>query len=96
MSNVKKWIDNYQAFGDESLFRSRHNEIFSFDYKLHVVKLYLTNEVSYRESAIQEKNNLTKIIKWVNDFRIAEPDALRLKSKSRIIASDRKGKYIIC
>lgn len=55
MSNLKKWIDNYQAFGDESLFRSRHNEIFSFDYKLHVVKLYLTNEVSYRESAIQEK-----------------------------------------
>jgi transposase len=49
-----------------------------------VVELYLTNEVSYQELALQEKiNNPTQIVKWVNDFRIAGSDALRPKKKGR-------------
>jgi len=81
-SNVQKWINNYQAFGDEGLMRSRKQIKYSFEYKLHVVELYLTNEVSYQELALQEKiNNPTQIVKWVNDFRIAGSDALRPKKK---------------
>jgi transposase-like protein len=84
ISNVKKWIDNYQAFGDEGLLRSRQNEKYSFEYKLHVVELYLSSEVSYQILALQERiNNPSQIIKWVNDFRIAGPDALRPKKKGR-------------
>jgi len=83
-SNVQKWINNYQAFGDEGLMRSRKQIKYSFEYKLHVVKLYLTNEVSYQELALQEKiNNPTQIVKWVNDYRIAGSDALRPKKKGR-------------
>lgn len=83
-SNVKKWIDNYQAFGDEGLMRSREQTNFSFDYKLHVVELYLSSEVSYQELALQEKiNNPAQICKWVNDFNIVGPDALRPKKKGR-------------
>jgi transposase-like protein len=84
ISNVKKWIDNYQAFGDEGLLRSRQNEKYSFEYKLHVVELYLSSEVSYQVLALQEKiSNPSQITKWVNDFRIAGPDALRPKKKGR-------------
>lgn len=83
-SNVEKWIHNYQTYGDEGLMRSRKQIKYSFEYKLHVVELYLTNEVSYQELALQKKiNNPAQIAKWVNDFRIAGLDALRPKKKGR-------------
>ncbi|WP_410745619.1 helix-turn-helix domain-containing protein, partial [Clostridium neonatale] len=54
-SKVKLWVDNYRTLGDEALMRSRKNESFTFEYKLHVVELYLTSEVSYQELALQER-----------------------------------------
>ena len=81
---VLNWVHYYEKFGDEGLFRSRKNESYSFEYKLHVVELYLSSEVSYRELALSEGiNNNALIAKWVNDFRIAGPDALRQKKKGR-------------
>ena len=64
--------------------RSRKNESYSFEFKLHVVELYLTTEVSYQELALSVGiNNPSLITRWVNDYRIAGPDALRPKSKGR-------------
>lgn len=81
---VLNWVHYYEKFGDEGLFRSRKNESYSFEYKLHVVELYLSSEVSYQELALSEGiNNHALIAKWVNDFRIAGPDALRPKKKGR-------------
>ncbi len=81
---VEKWVHAYKKFGDEGLFRSRRNNNYSFEFKLHVVELYLSSEVSYQELALsQEINNPAMIVKWVNDFRIAGPDALRPKKKGR-------------
>ena len=46
--------------------------------------MYLSSEVSYQELAISQGiNNYAMIVKWVNDFRIAGPDALRPKKKGR-------------
>ena len=81
---LQEWISSYEQFGDEGLMRSRKKENYSFEYKLHVVELYLTSELSYQELAIQEKlRNPGLITKWVNDFRIAGPHALRPKKKGR-------------
>lgn len=81
---VGLWVDNYNKYGDEGLMRSRQNEKYSFEYKLHVVELYLSSEVSYRELALQEGlTNPAMLARWVNDFRIAGPDALRPKKKGR-------------
>ena len=64
--------------------RSRKKSIYSFEYKLHVVELYLSSEVSYQELALSQGiTNPTLICKWVNDFQIAGPDALRLKKKGQ-------------
>jgi transposase len=83
-SKVKLWVYNYNTFGDEGLLRSRQRKKYTFEYKLHVVELYLSSEVSYQELASQEKiNNPSMLTKWVNDFRIAGPDALRPKKKGR-------------
>jgi transposase len=83
-SKVKLWIDNYNAFGDEGLTRSRKKEKYSFEKKLNVVELYLSSEISYQELAIQEGiTNPSMITNWVNRFRTAGPDALRSHKKGR-------------
>ena len=83
-SNVQQWIKSYKEFGDEGLMRSRKNKTYTFEFKLHVVELYLSTEVSYQELALSVGiNNQSLIMKWVNDFRIAGPDALKPKRKGR-------------
>lgn len=81
---IKEWVATYNKFGTNGLKRSRKMETYSFDFKLHVVELYLTTEVSYQELALTAGiNNPSLIARWVNDFRIAGPDALRVKRKGR-------------
>ena len=49
-----------------------------------MVGLYLSSEVSYQELALSQGiNNPSLITRWVNDFRIIGPDALRPKKKGR-------------
>ena len=82
--HIKQWVMNYLTCGDEGLKRLRMKKKYSFDYKLHVVELYLTSEVSLWELALQEGiHEPGTISRWVNDFRIAGPDALRPKKKGR-------------
>ena len=86
---VMRWIKAYEVLGDDGLVRSRKKEDYTFEYKLHVVELYLSSEVSYQELALQEGiNNPAMLTKWVNDFRIAGPDALKPKKKGRKKALD--------
>jgi len=81
---VRQWIHNYQEFGDEGLKRSRKRETYSFEFKLHMVELYLTNEVSYEELALANGiTNYATISKWVEAFRVAGPDRLRPRQKGR-------------
>ena len=81
---VIQWVNNYKAYGDDGLLRSRKNEKYSFEFKLRIVELYLSSEVSYQELAIQEGiHNPTLICKWVNEFQIAGVDALRPHKKGR-------------
>ena len=82
--SVEIWVNNYKAFGNEGLLRSRQNHVYSFEFKLSVVELYLSNEVSYQELALSQGiHNPALITKWVNDFRIGGSDALRTKKKGR-------------
>lgn len=88
--NILTWVNNFKSFGDKGLMRSRKKKEYTFEFKLHVVELYLTTEVSYQELALSVGiNNPPLIVKWVNDFRIAGPDALRAKSKGRKKSMDK-------
>ena len=81
---VRQWIHNYQEFGDEGLKRSRKKETYSFEFKLHMVELYLSNEVSYEELALANGiTNYTILSRWVEAFRVAGPDGLRPRKKGR-------------
>lgn len=82
--NIEKWVATYNTLGKDGLLKSRKKQTYSVDFKLHVVELYLTTEVSYLELALQVGiNNPPLLSKWVNDYRIAGPDALREKRKGR-------------
>lgn len=81
---IKEWVAAFKEFGKEGLLRSRKKKNYSFQFKLYVVELYLSSEVSYQDLAISQGiNNSSLIAKWVNDFRIAGPDALRPKKRGR-------------
>ena len=83
-NTVKLWVDNYNAFGDEGLKRSRKKDFYSFEKKLSIVELYLTSEISYQDLALQEGiTNPSMITNWVSRFRAAGPDALRPRKKGR-------------
>ncbi|WP_192847919.1 helix-turn-helix domain-containing protein, partial [Clostridium coskatii] len=43
---VLNWVHYYEKFGDKGLMCSRKNNSYTFKYKLHVVELYLSSEVS--------------------------------------------------
>ena len=83
-NNIKHWINIYKEYGNVGLLRSRQSNNYSFQFKLHVVELYLSSEVSYQELAFSQGiNNPSVICKWVNDYRNFGPDALRPKKKGR-------------
>jgi len=83
-TDVLKWVNAFKSFGDEGLMRSRKNDFYTLEFKLHVVELYLTTETSYQDLALSVGiNNPPLITKWVNDYRIAGPDALKPKRKGR-------------
>ncbi|MBF1708814.1 MAG: IS3 family transposase [Streptococcus sanguinis] len=83
-SQLRTWINAYNAFGDEGLMRSRKQTKYSFEKKISVVELYLSSEISYQDLAIQEGiNNPSMIANWVNRFRAAGPDALKSRRKGR-------------
>lgn len=83
-SQVRRWVDAYKTFGNEGLLRSRKNNNYTFEFKLHIVELYLTSELSCRELALPFGiYNSQLLSKWVNDYRIAGPDALRPRKRGR-------------
>ena len=81
---IRLWVRNYNTYGDKGLTKTKKRETYSFEYKLHVVESYLSSEISYQELAFQKGMNHPAVLaKWVNDFRIAGPDALKPKKKGR-------------
>ncbi|MBR0380347.1 MAG: IS3 family transposase [Mogibacterium sp.] len=89
-SVIERWVANYRKYGEEGLTRSRQQQVYTFEFKLHVVELYLTSELSYQELALQVgMTNPTQITKWVLDYRVAGPEALKPKKKGRKRSMDK-------
>ncbi len=81
-SLIRTWIAIYNKLGDEGLQKSKQQKNYSFEFKKHMVELYLSSEKSYRELAIANGiNNPSLLTRWVNEYRIAGPDALFPKQK---------------
>ncbi|EMF0413913.1 IS3 family transposase [Enterococcus faecium] len=76
-SQVKRWINAYQEFGEEGLVRKRQKKKYSVQFKLDAIELYLTSELSYREVAnTLNMNNPNLIASWMRQFREGGIDGL--------------------
>ncbi len=81
---IRRWVNAYNAFGQEGLKRKQQRDNYSFEFKKNVVELYLSTEMSYLELAINAgMNNPTLISRWVNDYRIVGLDGLKPKKRGR-------------
>ena len=81
---IRQWIHNYNEFGDDGLKRSREKQNYSYEFKLHMVESYLSNEVSYEELALANGiTNYTMLSRWGDAFRVAGPEGLRPRKKGR-------------
>jgi len=83
-AEVHKWITNYKYLGGEGLRRCRQKQTYTFDFKLHVVKLYLSNEISYQQLAVKSgMSNPALIAQWVRKYRTGGQDALKPRKKGQ-------------
>ncbi|WP_058989767.1 helix-turn-helix domain-containing protein [Anaerococcus rubeinfantis] len=82
---VKRWVNAYKSQGYEGLKVKRENTKYTLEFKLNVVNLYLTGEMSYQSLANQLKiNNPSMITRWVNDFREKGIEGLKPKKRGRL------------
>lgn len=81
---IKTWVNTYKIQGYEGLKVKRENTQYTLEFKLNVVNLYLTGEMSYQSLANELKiNNPSMITRWVNDFRKKGVEGLRSKKRGR-------------
>ena len=83
-SILRKWVNAYKSQGYEGLKVKRENTQHTLEFKLNVVNLYLTGEMSYQSLANELKiNNPSMIARWVNDFREKGIEGLKPKKRGR-------------
>ena len=81
---VKRWVNAYKSQGYEGLKVKRKNTQYTLEFKLNVVNLYLTGEMSYQSLANELKiNNPSIITRWVKDFREKGIEGLKPKKIGR-------------
>lgn len=94
---IQKRVSAYKIQGYDGIKVSRRNNSYSLDFKLNVVNLYLTGEMSYQSLANELKiNNPSIIARWVIDFREKGIEGFKPKKRGRPskMAKDSKKKSI--
>ena len=81
---VRRWVSSYQRQSYEGIKVKRKNTQHTLEFKLNVVNLYLTGEMSYQSLANELKiSNPAIITRWVNDFREKGIEGLKPKKRAR-------------
>ena len=52
-SQIRRWVKNYNHFGDEGLMRSRYKRSYSEEFKLEAITRYETSKCSYQQLALE-------------------------------------------
>lgn len=67
---VRRWVKAYKELGAVEIQRKRQNTVYSTQFKLNAVNLYLTSEKSYGELAHElGMNNPPLLTRWVSNYR---------------------------
>ena len=85
VSQVLRWINVFKEFGKDGLCRKQNNTRYTSEFKLAVVKSYLTSGLSYRQIAFQYGlNNAPLIARWKSEFMKYGTNAFVERPKGRI------------
>lgn len=83
-SILRKWLNDYEAFGLVGLEPKTKNSTYSPKFKLKVLQVTQQQNLSLREARIKFKiPNDSTILKWQKDFLNFGPDGLISKPKGR-------------
>lgn len=86
-AQVSRWVMYYNKFGDSGL-KSSGQKTYSFEYKLHIVQLYLTSDLSFNDIGLSEGIKESSIISdWVQSFRKYGADGLRKAEVNKLMKS---------
>lgn len=84
-SQVRRWVSAFKEFGKDGLCRKQNNTRYTSEFKLAVVKSYLTSELSYRQIAFQYGLNPAPLIaRWKSEFMKYGTNAFVERPKGRI------------
>ena len=83
---VSRWVMYYNKFGDSGL-KSSGQKTYSFEYKLHIVQLYLTSDLSFNDIGLSEGIDSSLVSRWVQDFRKYGADGLRKAEVNKLMKS---------
>ena len=87
-AQVSRWVMYYNKFGDSGLTSSSGPKTYSFDYKLHIVQLYLTSDLSFNDIGLSEGIKESSLISdWVQTFRKYGADGLRKAEVNKLMKS---------
>lgn len=68
-SSIRKWVDNYHAFGDGVFEMNCSNLNYSAEFKKKVVRAYLKGDGSYKEIAIRfQIHAASTVLQWVKQY----------------------------
>lgn len=83
-SLIRTWVNAYKSQGYEGVKLKRENSKYTLEFKLNVVNLYLTGEMSYQSLANELKiNNPSMITRWVIEYREKGIEGLKPKKRGR-------------
>lgn len=77
-SNIEKWVNLYKNQGAVLLETGKGRQSFSFEFKKHVVELYLSTKNSYQSIAnMFNFKDPSLVCKWVKKYQASGWDALK-------------------
>ena len=91
-SSIRKWINKYEAFGENAFTIPTANLNYNADLKKQVVDAYLQREGSYKDIAIKYKiHAASTVLKWVKLYNNHE-ELFNSRPKGVISMVNRKGR----
>ena len=86
-AQISRWVMFYQKYGDSGLKPSSGPKTYSFEYKLHIVQLYLTSDLSFNDIGLSEGVDSSLVSRWVQEFRKYGADGLRKTEVNKLMKS---------
>lgn len=90
---IRRWVNSYNAFGEDGLRKSRSQKVYSVQFKLNVLNFMKRTGASHQDTAIKfGMNNPSLIANWNRTFLNEGIEGLKKKPKGRQPPMSRKRK----